>query len=736
MRQTLVRWLAGRTVEQLAALMDARPFVSEFGGPPRTLEQLAERLLQPYAVEDSLERVDQQELQVLSAAVALAAHREGEAPRIHPRVAEKELLAQFAPDDAAAAGEVLVRMREKLLFFPGEPGEVVLHQMLMAAMDVRVYRPRTVDAALTEAFNKPEVQRVARGLGLPDAGNRDAVQERVVAWLTEPVLVRSLLAGAPPEATALLEQAVAEVAPVRTGRFTGYGRYRFADTGSGDTGVDWLAERGLLLPLDEELVEVPLEVVEAVRGPLWLRLTPAAPVPATVPVRPVRVRHEAQAALSAAVLKVENLGAALEGRPAAIRKAGGLAVRETRRLAKAMGVPEEEARLWVDLATMSGLLGIRRTPSPEPRRGSRGGRVPQGESVLLPTARFDAWLRLPPARRPAPLLRAWAAHEDVVTWWPDPHTPPVALALPQDRMAVELRRAVLRVLAALPDDRGCDLTHPRVLEELADAAAFHRPLALFTDPAVRLEATLKEAALLGVVAHGALTPLGHTVWAMLEAGPDDGASGGPDEQGMLEALDGLLPEAVARAVFQADLTVVVPGVPAPELARLLGSVAERESQGHAVVWRITPQTVRRALDAGAGARELLERLAGFSSGALPQPLTYLVTDLARRHGSVRVVRSGCCLRAPDEALLKEIAAHTALRDLGLRLIAPTVLISARPVAQTLEALRGAGYAPVLEAESGDTVIERVPLERAPSEPPPFVRTRLDGLAVARELCGK
>ena len=101
---------------------------------------------------------------------------------------------------------------------------------------------------------------------------------------------------------------------------------------------------------------------------------------------------------------------------------------------------------------------------------------------------------------------------------------------------------------------------------------------------------------------------------------------------------------------------------------------------------------------------------------LPQPLEYLVTDVARRHGTLRARSVGCVLRADDPALLAEIAATKALATLRLSLLAPTVLASTLPLDRTLAALRAAGYAPVGEADDGAPVIERPTQRRAPAEP--------------------
>jgi predicted DNA-binding transcriptional regulator YafY len=55
--------------------------------------------------------------------------------------------------------------------------------------------------------------------------------------------------------------------------------------------------------------------------------------------------------------------------------------------------------------------------------------------------------------------------------------------------------------------------------------------------------------------------------------------------------------------------------------------------------------------------------------------------------------------------------------LDLRRIAPTVLVSPRPVTRLLGALREAGYAPVAEDAGGATVLTRPKARRAPTRSP-------------------
>lgn len=168
-------------------------------------------------------------------------------------------------------------------------------------------------------------------------------------------------------------------------------------------------------------------------------------------------------------------------------------------------------------------------------------------------------------------------------------------------------------------------------------------------------------------------------------------------------------------MFQADLTAVVAGSPSAHVAELLDEVADREGRGTASTWRFSPASVRRALDTGATSTEILDRLATVAAGDLPQPLVYLVNDVARRHGHLAVVPLACAVLSEDPALLAEVARTRSLAPLAPRLLAPTVLASAKPVPETLALLRAAGYAPVRRDVQEQLVLERGRRPRTPSE---------------------
>ena len=140
--------------------------------------------------------------------------------------------------------------------------------------------------------------------------------------------------------------------------------------------------------------------------------------------------------------------------------------------------------------------------------------------------------------------------------------------------------------------------------------------------------------------------------------------------------------------------------------RFSTGMARRESRGGATTWRFTADTVRAALDAGADGPGLLAELTAVATHGVPQALSVLIGDVARRHGRLRVAAAGCVVRTEDAALAAEVAASRMLKSLQLRLVAPGVLVSPMPVPVALEALRTAGYVPAHEDDKGLPVIER------------------------------
>ena len=94
-------------------------------------------------------------------------------------------------------------------------------------------------------------------------------------------------------------------------------------------------------------------------------------------------------------------------------------------------------------------------------------------------------------------------------------------------------------------------------------------------------------------------------------------------------LAALLPEPVDHVLVQADLTAVAPGPLESALARSLQLLADVESRGGATVYRFSSGSLRRGFDAGWSALEVRDFLTGVSQTPVPQPLEFLVDDVAR-----------------------------------------------------------------------------------------------------------
>jgi hypothetical protein len=180
-----------------------------------------------------------------------------------------------------------------------------------------------------------------------------------------------------------------------------------------------------------------------------------------------------------------------------------------------------------------------------------------------------------------------------------------------------------------------------------------------------------------------------------------------------------LPSPVEHVLLQADLTAVAPGRLEGSLAQFMRLVADVESRGGATVYRFSAASLRRGLDAGWSSAQILTGLQDASRTPVPQPLEYLVGDVARRHGQTRVGSVTSYIRSDDETVLDSMLADRGLSALQLRRIASTVLVSPVLAATTLDMLRDNGFAPVAETTDGGVMVpptshHRTPARRAPS----------------------
>lgn len=451
------------------------------------------------------------------------------------------------------------------------------------------------------------------------------------------------------------------------------------------TPVQRLLARGLLLRRDKDTVELPQQVAIVLRG--GRTCAPGAlyePDLLTNPHQQSTVDETAAGEAAEFLRQLESMLTLWSGQPPPVLKSGGLGVRELRKVTREVEVDDARATLLVELAAGAGLVADSQTATPE----------------WVPTTLADSWLASAPAQRWLIVTQAWldlarlpglAGQRDAK----DKTMAPLSDDLRRPLAPVQ-RRRVLAALADLPAGAGV-----KSVDELVAVLAWRAPRrgGRLRDETVRW--TMAEAATLGVVALGALTTA-------------TGALLADDRNGALSAMVDSMPAPIDHVLVQADLTVVAPGPLAPELATEIKTVADVESSGHATVYRITEATVRRALDAGRTADELHELFRERSATPVPQSLSYLIDDVARRHGRLRGGAAASFLRCDDEVLVAEVLGSPVAAEYELRKIAPTVLVSPVPLAEVLEGLRAAGFAPAAEGPDGRVVDLRPNGRRIPA----------------------
>ncbi len=458
------------------------------------------------------------------------------------------------------------------------------------------------------------------------------------------------------------------------------GRTRDAAPGAPpDRPVPRLLAAGLLRQVDADTVILPRQVGQVLRGeePGPVHLVAPDPVVATT------TTADADAAAAGAVidlmrdfeLVLETLGAA----PVPELRSGGLGVREVKRLTKLTGIDDYRLGLILEVASAAGLIagGV---PDPEPPDGTA--------PYWAPTVAADRFVEMPTAARWQLLASTWLdlpARPGLIGSRGHDAKPYAALSNSLYSTAAPLdRRLLLGLLGDLPPGSGVDAV------EASRALIWRRPRwakRLQPGPVAHL---LDEAHALGMVGRGALTSASRE---LLRDNPEAGTA----------AMARALPKPIDHFLVQADHTVVVPGPLERELSEQLAAVASIESAGAAMVYRVSEQSIRHALDTGRTAGSLHAFFDKHSKTPVPQGLTYLIDDLARRHGQLRVGMATSFVRCEDPALLAQAVAFPAAQDLELRLLAPTVAVSQAPITEVLATLRGAGFAPAAEDSAGAIV---------------------------------
>ncbi|MER5433147.1 helicase C-terminal domain-containing protein [Streptomyces sp. NPDC002588] len=717
--RSLAESLRGRDDSSLAALLRSRP---DLVNPvPTDLTQLATRAGTRASVVRALERLDRFALQTAEA-LAVAGDP----------AAYDELLALMAGDErdagvTAALPAALTALRTQALVWGADDRlRLVRTARELLAPSPQHPSPTGLGPSVREAtagMSPGRIQEIVAAAGLPSTHDSVTAVDALTSLFTHRRKMARLLKAAPAESVEVLERLV-------------WGPPYGQVTHDPAPRLRWLLDRGLLLPTTPGTVVLPREVALHLRGGRAHR-TPEPVPPAVEPAvthRPQVVDSTAAGQAYTALATVEELLKDWdEGGPSVLR-AGGLSVRDLKRTAVALDVPEPVAAFWVELAYAAGLIA------------SDG----EADERYAATPAYDEWLERPAAERWARLVEAWlpATRTSGVVGGRDAKERALsALGPGLDRSAApEVRHRVLALLAALPE--GAAPGPDAVLARLRWERPLRGPQGQDDLRARLARWTLTEAELLGVTGRGALSAQGRALLGAPAAStrpPKESAGpAGPGDKlpvhhhrspaPVLEPLSPpeqtvacaaaarllapLLPEPLDHVLLQADLTAVAPGPLRRPLADVLDVLADVESKGGATVYRFTPASVRRALDAGRSASDLHAFLTEHSRTPVPQPLAYLIDDVARRHGHLRVGAASAYVRCDDDTVLNEILADKRAAALRLRRLAPTVLAAQADPATLLEGLRAMGYAPAAESAEGDVLITRAHAHRTPPRTAP------------------
>jgi hypothetical protein len=428
-------------------------------------------------------------------------------------------------------------------------------------------------------------------------------------------------------------------------------------------GVTWLLEKKFLVPLDQRTVILPREVAIALRGgKIHKERFIKQPVLSGAKRNESQVNLAAIANVSTVLRWVEELLNFWADEPADALRAGGLGVRDLKIISTHLGVDESCTAFVAELAYLASLISF------------------DADDRILPSNKFDIWLMQTPADRWQMLASQWLITSRVSGLVGRVEAKNVAALGPElDRVNAARVRAL--TLQLLQENQGIAPDWNKFKEVLSWRAPVRRNSSLQEELA---EWTLREAEWLGITGQGALSKFG----AQFLNGDD------------LSSINEDLPKTVDHILIQSDNTAIAPGPLEHEISQALAMMAEIESRGGATVYRFTESTIRRALDHGKTGDEIKTFLIKTSKTPMPQPLEYLITDVAKKHGKLRVGNTSSFIRCEDTALISQIMNDKKLEILALRRIAPEVVICDMDATDAMRLLRECGYLPAGESANG------------------------------------
>jgi len=457
-------------------------------------------------------------------------------------------------------------------------------------------------------------------------------------------------------------------------------RGQVADVKKANPTIQWLLNNNFLIAFDFQTLLLPREVGMHLRGgKVFKELISQAPAITGVVRKQKAVDLAAISNISTFIRWAEELAHNWSDEPPSALRSGGLGVRDLKRTAEHLGVDENCAAFIAEVLFLGGLIVI------------------DTDDQILPTNSFDLWLTKSVEDRWHALVSLWLETSRVAGLVGKGDSKSVAALGPElDRAGITaLKKTVFALLLHSPE------LDPEI-SSLHDRMKFDMPTRANSE---YLAWVLREAEWLGITGQGALSSFGKALINETDLG-----------------IESALPKPVDHILIQADNSAIAPGPLTIEIANEMGTLADIESRGGATVFRFTEGSIRRALDHGKTGESIKDFLKQTSKTPVPQPLEYLINDVAKRHGRLRVGHASSYLRCEDEGLIQQITHDIQLEDLRLRKLAPQVLIAEVEMNELMAGLRAAGYLPAMENGTG-ILISAPAIRRAKSRPrPPRVVT--------------
>jgi len=361
-------------------------------------------------------------------------------------------------------------------------------------------------------------------------------------------------------------------------------------------------------------------------------------------------------ALAQAELLIERISSdAPEGKKSGDRRPPVKAVKAS---AAAAGVDHRLASIVVDAAIDMGLLMAVDLPV----RG-RGRTSERPVAWVANPARVREWRAQLPEARWLGIVASWITGSD------SPKT--------TETLTLVRRMTLVGRLAALPDGHGVAMSdlpawmasrHPNCAEGIDDVVA--------------------DLVRLGAVSGGVTIGLGAVGRAMLAEHIASVA--------LPVALGDSFGSGETSFVVQPDHTIMASADLAPELVATLAQIAEVESEGGAVVWRLTPNRLAAAAST-LDASQVVQFLHDGSSVPVAENVIRFVQDHLVAPRPVTIGAAASHLVVDDPMLLSQALAVKAAK---LTLLAPGVAVSPLTPAKLREALVTKGVAVDLDASTG------------------------------------